>query len=148
MAIKYQSDLSGSPTDCSDETPELGVLLRALRESKSLSILATAKETGCSVSQLARLERGDQTNPGLDLIRKFEAAHGVSSWVILLSMSILAEVPPSDRRDVARQVLEMDLGSFEAGVRVALDSALADTENTNLVHAVRARPRAAPEIQV
>ena len=51
------------------EAVGIGVIWRRARESKGLSVDEAAKEIGAHRSTIRKIERGAETNPGLDMVR-------------------------------------------------------------------------------
>ena len=77
-----------------DTIAAVGPRLRALREKKSLTLVAVSERTGISASTLSRLESG-QRKPTLELLLALAAVYGVT-------MDDLVETSATDPRIVAK----------------------------------------------
>ncbi len=64
----------------------IGKMLKALREQKGLTQIELARKAKIDQSYLARLERGDRSNPSLEKIQKLATALKVTVAELLSSV--------------------------------------------------------------
>jgi transcriptional regulator with XRE-family HTH domain len=103
------------------ETTDLGVHLRALRESRRLTLRNVQSQTGISNGYLSLIERGRRPRPSATILGRLAKCYGVPPDELLARAGYLGETTPSPdeekQLDHAIQFIRSDPG-YQFGARM------------------------------